>query len=385
MSQKSAFWLGVAVLVLGGVSAGREVRFTKIVVDKTFRAEGVAAGDVNHDGKLDILSGDVWYAAPNWTMHEVRPVGKYDGTKGYSNCFVNWAQDVNGDGWVDSIVIGLPDTECFWYENPKNQPGHWKQRVVAKSACNETPIFVDLVGNGTPVPVFAVRPVGQMCWFSVPKDLDGLWDMHVIAAGPNAPGTEKYSHGLGAGDVNGDGRCDVLVKEGWWQAPADPKQSNWKWHPTNLGEDCANMLVYDVDGDGDNDVITSSAHKYGIWWFEQKQGADGPQFVQHLIFDKYSQPHAMILADMNGDGIMDIVTGKRHLAHMGKDPGGHDPAMLYWFELRRSNGKPEFILHEIDNDSGVGTQFEVIDMNADGRLDVVTSNKSGVYVFMQES
>ena len=382
MNTKWTFLL--VILMAASVFAG-EVSFKKIVVDKTFRAEGVAVGDVNRDGKLDILSGDVWYAAPGWTMHEVRPVGKYDGTKGYSNCFVNFAQDVNGDGWVDSIVIGLPDTECFWYENPKNQPGHWKERIVVKSACNETPIFVDLLGNGQPVPIFAVRPKGQMCWFSVPDDLERLWDMHMIAAGPDAPGTKKYSHGLGAGDINGDGRCDVLVKEGWWQAPRRRTRNNWTFHPANLGEDCANMLVYDVDNDGDSDVITSSAHRYGLWWFEQKPDSEGPRFEQHLIFKKYSQLHAMTLADMNRDGIQDIVTGKRHFAHQGKDPGGRDPAMLYWFELRRENGKPDFILHEIDNDSGVGTQFEVVDMNADGKLDIVTSNKKGVHVFLQTS
>lgn len=374
----------VALAFFAGTSvAAEQVRFEKIVVDKVFRAEGVATGDVNHDGKPDILAGDVWYSAPDWKMHEVRPVGQYDGTKGYSNCFANFAQDVNGDGWIDSIVIGQPGEPCLWYENPKNQPGHWKERTVAKSTCNETPIFVDLLGDGKPVLVFAVRPEGQMCWYSVPDDLEALWDVYTIAAGPDAPGTKKYSHGLGAGDINGDGRCDVLVKEGWWQAPRKAARNNWKFHPANLGPDCANMLVYDVDGDGDNDVITSSAHNYGIWWFEQLEDAT---FKQHIIFEKYSQPHAIILADINRDGIMDLVTGKRHFAHMGKDPGGNDPAMLYWFELGRpANGQVEFVLHEIDDDSGVGTQFEVTDMNADGRLDIVTSNKKGVYVFLQQS
>lgn len=384
MKIKWIFLLVVLVSFCSISVAANQVRFRKIVVDKTFRSEGVAGGDVNHDGRIDILAGDVWYEAPKWKMHELRPVGQYDGTKGYSNCFANFAQDINGDGWVDSIIIGMPSEPCWWYENPKNKSGHWKKRMVVDSACNETPLFLDLLGNGRPVLVFAVRPKGQMAWFSVPDDIEGLWDMHIIAAGPDAPGTKKYSHGLGMGDVNGDGRNDVLIKEGWWEAPRDRTKTNWEFHPANLGPDCADILVYDVDDDGDNDVITSSAHNYGIWWFEQRPGADGPQFEQHLISKKFSQSHAIRLVDMNGDGIKDLVTGKRHFAHMGRDPGGKDPAMLYWFELsRQPKGKVEFIMEVIDDRSGVGTQFEVVDINGDNMPDIVTSNKKGVHVFMQ--
>jgi len=378
-------WIALSVilgLLFVGPTSAREGRYQKLVIDKTFRSEGVAVGDVNRDGKLDILAGDVWYAAPDWKMHEVRPVGQYDGSKGYSQTFINFAQDVNGDGWVDSIIIGLPGDPCWWYENPKNKPGHWKQRMVAKSANNETPLFVDLLGDGQPVLLFAVRPEGLMAWFTVPDDITGLWDMHIIA-GPNAPGTMKYSHGLGVGDVNGDGRSDVIVTEGWWQAPKDRTQSNWTFRPVSLGPKCANMLVYDVDDDGDSDIITSSAHDYGIWWFEQLPTPDGAQFKQHLIFDRFSQTHAIILVDIDGDGDKDFVTGKRYFAHNGRDPGGHEPAVLYWFELARQNGKVRFIPHKIDDNSGVGTQFEVTDLNADDKPDIIASNKKGVHIFLQ--
>lgn len=383
MNTKCTFLLVVLVFFGNVLAAGGQIRFKKIIVDKTFRSEGVAVGDINHDGKPDIFAGDVWYSAPDWKMHEIRPVGQYDGTKGYSQCFANFAQDINGDGWVDSIIIGYPGEPCLWYENPKDKPGHWKQRTVVKSACNETPLFVDLLGKGRPVLIFGVRPEGLMVWFSVPKDLGGLWDMHVIA-GPDALGTKRYSHGLGAGDVNGDGRNDVLVKEGWWQAPKDRTQSNWKFHPAKLGPDCVNILVYDIDGDGDSDIITSSAHNYGIWWFEQFPGTNGSQFKQHLIFKEFSQTHAIILIDINGDGLKDLVTGKRYFAHQGNDPGGKEPAVLYWFELRHpKKGQVEYIPHKIDDNSGVGTQFEVTDMNGDGKWDIVTSNKKGVHVFLQ--
>ncbi|MFZ2145676.1 MAG: VCBS repeat-containing protein [Sedimentisphaerales bacterium] len=383
MKTRLVFLLVALVLLASVSAAGGQIQFEKIVVDKTFRSEGVAVADVNRDGKLDILAGDVWYAAPDWKMHEIRSVGQYDGSKGYSQTFANFAQDVNGDGWADSIIIGMPGEPCWWYENPKDKPGHWKQRMVVDSACNETPLFVDLLGNGKPVLVFAVRPKGLMAWFSVPSDLDGLWDMHIIA-GPDAPGTDRYSHGLGVGDVNGDGRNDVLIKEGWWQAPKDPTQNNWEFHQAKLGPNCADMLVYDVDNDGDGDVITTSAHDYGIWWFEQQPGTDTPQFEQHLIFKEFSQTHAIRLVDINGDGVKDLVTGKRYFAHQGKDPGGHEPAVLYWFELRRpQKGKVEFVPHKIDDNSGVGTQFEITDLNGDGRPDIVTSNKKGVHVFLQ--
>jgi len=372
------------VLIAASAFAG-EVSFQKTIVDKTFRSEGVAVGDINHDGKIDVLAGDVWYAAPDWKMHEIRAPGQYDGAKGYSQCFANFAQDINGDGWVDSIVIGMPGEPCRWYENPKNNPGRWKERIVVDSACNETPIMVDLLGDGRRVLLFGVRPQGIMAWFSIPKDLEGLWDMHTIA-GPNAPGTERYSHGLGAGDVNGDGRNDVLFTSGWWEAPQDRTKTDWTFHPANLGPGCADMLVYDIDGDGNSDVITSSAHGYGIWWFQQAKTEKGVEWKQHDIAPKlFSQSHAMILVDMNGDGLKDFVVGKRFWAHGPSGDADPDkPAVIYWFELRRpQKGTAEFVPHQIDDDSGVGTQFEITDLNADRKPDVVTSNKKGTHVFIQ--
>jgi len=373
-----------AALVLPPGAVDDRAKWTRIRIDNTFRSEGVAVADVNKDGKLDIMAGEVWYEAPDWKMHEIRPPGTYDAAGGYSKCFQNYTMDVNGDGWPDSIVITFPAAEALWYENPQGKPGHWKSHVICKSACNETVLFDDLLGDGKPVLIFPTAD--KMAWFSVPRNPEDPWDAHFISAA-KAPGTAQFSHGLGMGDLNGDGRADVLVKEGWWESPADRTKGPWQFHPAALGPDCADLLVYDVDGDGLPDVITSSAHNYGIWWFQQTKTDKGPEFVKHDIFPHlFSQSHAMILVDMNGDGIKDVVVGKRFWAHGPKGDADPDhPAVIYWLELRRpQKGKVEWIPHLIDADTGVGTQFVVRDMNGDGKLDVVVSNKKGVTLLLQK-
>ena len=166
------------------------------------------------------------------------------------------------------------------------------------------------------------------------------------------------------------------------QSPADPRQPNWKFVPKNFGDEAAQMYVYDVDGDGLNDVLSSSAHKIGIWWHQQQK--DG-SFVTRTIDGSFSQSHALELVDINGDGLKDLVTGKRFWAHGPTgDINPNDPAVVVWFELQRKGREVKWIKHEVDNDSGVGTQFVVADINRDRLPDIVTSNKKGVHVFIQQ-
>ena len=237
---------------------------------------------------------------------------------------------------------------------------------------------------------------GQMTYFTPGKDPTQLWEMHPISVpsspGKEVPGTRRFSHGLGVGDVNGDGRLDVICTGGWWEQPAgEPGTSAtgakpWKFHPANLGEACADMFAYDLDGDGKADILSSSAHKFGIWCYQQRPGnGDNPVFVKTDLFkDLVSETHAMHCVDINGDGLKDLVTGKRWWSHGRNEPGSDKPSMLYWFEAKRSaDGLTQFIPHVIDNDSGIGTQFVVADFNGDGLLDVVAANKKGVFVHEQ--
>jgi hypothetical protein len=373
------------LLVLPAALTAAEVKFTKQILDREFRSEGVAVADVNRDGKPDVLAGALWYEAPDWKPHEIDKPQKFQWDGGYSDAFIQAAADVDGDGWADLMVVGFPGAEARWYENPRGAAGHWKKRVLFRSACGETPVFTDLLGNGKPVWVFPFGPEGRMAWYEFPAKIEEPFAVHPISAA-KAPGTEQYAHGLGVGDANGDGRADVLVKEGWWEAPADRRAPDWKFHPAPLGPACADMIVDDVDGDGTPDVITSSAHGKGIWWFRQVRGTGESTWVQSTIDESFIQSHALILADIDGDGRKDLVTGKRFWAHNGGDPGEKetkDYVPICWYRFERVDGKPTWTRHLADDGNGIGTQFAVTDMDGDRRPDIVVSNKKGVAVILQ--
>jgi hypothetical protein len=382
-----------------------QITFRKTVLDTVFRSEGVAVGDFNKDGKADIAAGAVWYEQPQassladgdglkWKMHVTGDKAPEYDPLSYSHAFQTFADDLNADGWADLLIVDWPGAQTWWLQNPKQAGAPWPQHVLTPVTNNESPQLLDVDGDGkldllapfAPDPKVVNDPKSydgperRMGFMTRQSDPFAPWKIHTVSV-REAPGTRRYAHGLGLGDINGDGKKDIVVTQGWWEAPAQPTDGEWKFHAASLGEDCAQMHVFDFDGDGDSDVLSSAAHKVGIWWHEQQPGG---KWQTHLIHDSFTQTHALCLADINSDGLPDFVTGKRWWAHGPKgdiNPG--DPAVLYWFELKREGGKPTWIPHQFDHDSGVGTQFEVADVNGDKLLDVVTSNKKGVYYFQQ--
>lgn len=402
--------LTLGLLTLPSLAAAEDIRFRKTVLSTTFYSEGCAVGDFNKDGRLDVVAGPCWYQQPqdwgsSWPVHQIREPGTFKWDGGYSESFVNGAIDVNQDGWTDIIIAGFPGRATLWYENPQDKSGRWKEHAITPWTCNESPQIVDVNKDGRLDLLYAFTPDfeerGWMAWSACPSSKEGSgggnargrlrWHLHPISKA-KAPCTHRFAHGLGFGDMNGDGHGDVICPEGWWENPGNPETPDWPFHSAQLGEACADMYPFDVDGDGDMDVISSSAHKYGIWWHEQGSAKSGsgpdskgePTWTKHEIYMKVSQTHALQVADINADGQPDLVTGKRYWAHNGHDPGAREPAVLMWFEFRREGGRPTWTPHEIDHDSGIGTQFVVTDINNDKKLDIVTSNKKGTFVFTQE-
>ncbi|MBI1370094.1 MAG: c-type cytochrome [Planctomycetes bacterium] len=369
--------------------------FDKTKLSADFVAEGAAAGDLDGDGHADLVAGSYWYAGPKFETRHAFYNGKPFDPKGYSDNFFAFTHDIDGDGHLDILIIGFPGQAARWYRNPgdlaKNPDATWQEHIALDVVDNESPTFADVTGDGKPELV--CMHDGCVGFASPGADATRPWPF--VAVSPKGP-YQKFTHGLGVGDIDGDGRIDILEKSGWWQQPANwDGKSPWGRHEYNFtGAGGSQMLVYDIDGDGDNDVVTSlNAHGYGLAWFEQKRQGEAITFERHdimtdsLSFTQYgvafSQLHAMALTDIDGDGLLDVVTGKRYWAHGGHDPGAADPAVLYWFQLKRENGHATFIPQPIDNDSGVGTQVTVADVNGDKAPDIVVANKKGVFVHVQ--
>jgi hypothetical protein len=358
------------------------VVFKKHIISPVFVSEGVAVADVNKDGKMDILAGRYWFQAPGWQQHTIHS-DTLNPVPGYSTSFLNYSMDVNNDGWPDLIRFDQPGGICVWYQNPQNKKTLWQSHLILATAGNENPAFADVDGDGRMDIICNDITSKQVIWLQSPMAKnDTVWQRHIISNDATR-GTDKYTHGLGWGDVNKDGRNDVIIKSGWWQSPQTVTDSNWVFHEANFGADCSNMFVLDVDKDGDQDIISSSAHDYGIWWYEQQKDNNGNStWVTHTISQLFSESHSLVLEDVNGDGYPDLVTGKRYYAHNGGDPGGHEAAVLYWFEFIPGKN-PSWIPHLIDSNSGVGLSFVVQDINKDNKKDIIISNKKGVFFFEQ--
>lgn len=367
----------------------------RLQLDDKFYAEGAAFADLNRDGSMDVVAGPYWYEGPTYkTRHEVYEPKPYDPLK-YSENFIAAASDVDGDGWTDVVVIGFPGADASWYRNPGRNAGHWARHHAHSPVDNESAMYVDLTGDGRPE---IVCSSGGKYGYATPdpEDPTRAWIFHPISTHSKA--FQRFTHGLGVGDVDGDGRSDLLERGGWWQHPVSlANDPAWRNHPFAFAKaGGAQMEVTDINGDGLPDVVTSKeAHGYGLSWFEQVRGADGEiTFREHAILpeeaDKkfkgvqFSQLHAVVLADVNGDGVLDIVTGKRWWAHgPDKDPDPMGTPVVHAFIVGKgAGGAVTFSPVLIDDASGIGTQFDARDVNGDKRADFAISNKRGTFVLL---
>ncbi|MBN2473931.1 MAG: VCBS repeat-containing protein [Pirellulales bacterium] len=357
--------------------------------------------DVDGDGDLDIAAGRNWYEAPDWKKHEdFRDGAATNGPETDDNS--EFAMDVNRDGRTDIVSSGWMFMKgAFWYENPGKTGVKWKARRIHSAQCMEGVIHGDIDGDGDDDILcnhWTLVPGQGMTWLESIDKAPWLVE-HVI-------GTEGEIHGNGLGDVNGDGRTDIVTQVGWYEGPEKPAEQKWNFHADYKFQAVDNpdasppashpILVYDVNEDGANDIIIGASHHYGLAWLEQKVDADGKRsFQQHWAETDFGQFHTMAMGDLNEDGKPDLVTGKRLFAHHGRDTSCYDPLCAFWYDIQGGkfqrhvlafNHLPWYSGEENLNPPpnyaiAVGMKLNVVDMDKDGRLDVVVAGKGGLYVF----
>ncbi len=343
--------------------------------------ESATVTDINGDGRLDIVSGENWFQAPEWKKHHFREIPF---SNGYIDDFSNHPFDVNGDRYPDIVTCAWFGKKMAWYENPRRHDGElgtmpWKEHVIESGFNYELMLMVDIDGDGQAqefLPNYGSTP--EVAWWERTEQSEkGEWVRHAIGTVPDARGL----HGIGSGDLNGDSRPDILTARGWFEGPANPRTGSWTFHPDfqllpPRGQ-CSPIYALDVNGDRKTDLVFGAGHHYGLFWLENLGNAWRP----HVIDDSWSQAHALTLADMDRDGQMDLVTGKRYLAH-DIDPGAYEPLGLYWYRLG-PNGR--YSKHVLDFGArvGGGMQIPVADLDGDGDLDLVAPGKSGLFLFEQ--
>src|SRR3984893_4902888 len=351
-----------------------------------------AVADINHDGVNDVIAGPFYFLGPDYTeRRELTAARTYNPSNQFSQGMVNFAYDFTGDGWPDIL---MQDTRpIYLYVNPRGEARRWDRYNVVPQVTSEIVLLKDIDSDGKPAVLFGGD--GAMEYAKPdPEHPTAPWIVHKISEKGFMSG-----HGMGVGDINGDGRNDVVTPRGWWEhPPRGSAQETWTYHAASFGVGGAEMGIYDVNGDGLNDVVTAlNAHGWGLAWFEQKRDKEGAiSFVKHPIMGDFSTKNAgdvtcsellgVAFGDLDGARIPDIITAKRVFSHLESylDPDPYGPGVLYWYRTVRNpkaEGGAEFIPELIHNRSGVGSHLAVVDIDNDGALDVVTSTNRGTFIF----
>lgn len=365
------------IVLLASSNGFSQVQFKKqMIAAESFESVGVF--DVNNDGKPDIVSGTFWYEGPDFIVRHFIGHLNRSGDGQYWDDFATIPLNVNGDGKMDYVSGDWFSKSIWWRENPGNGD-EWKLHVIDTTGNVECIMSVDIDKDGIPE-IVPNTPNNPLKFYRLERDAHNkpTGKFTKVIVGPT------QEHGLGFGDINGDGAGDFIVSNGWYESPKDPLKGKWIFHKEfELGTTGVPIIVADVNKDGKNDLIVGQAHGYGLDWYEQKTDQSGKRnWIKHPIDPFESQYHTMEWADIDNDGQNELITGKRYRAHNGNDPGSNDPIGLYYFKWNGESFVKNVISYgPLGVGKGTGLFFSIADLHQTGRKDIIVAGKDGLYVF----
>lgn len=340
-----------------------EVPFGHVVIDEVGPKDPwiKALADVSGDGLADVIVGGqagplVWYSYPSW-QKSVIAAGGYDAVDGE-------AADVDGDGDLDIVMGGV-----IWYENPrpKEDPAKeiWKAHRIGSHNSHDVEV-TDLDGDGD----VDVVTRGQSGFGSKAGNKIFLWRQDSLDSWSPRVIECPHGEGLALGDMDGDGDGDVVIGARWYENPKDIVGGSWAEHvySSSWTHEDTKVEVGDINGDGRPDVaLTPAEGNYRIAWFESPKDPRKGAWTEHVVETSIGGIHSLQIADMDGDGNLDVVVAKMH---QYEPP--HDVA-IYFNERKGEGWKKDVLATKGSHNVQVG------DIGNDGDLDVMGANWSGPY------
>ena len=307
--------------------------------------------DINGNGRNDIVIGAfkgednlVWYESPSWKRHVISTASLEAGGAVF---------DITGSGRLDIVAGQLNGNELYWFENPEDPTQRWTRRIIENTILDyHDQAFGDVDGDGRMELVALSKKDDLGVYYDIPDDPRiEPWPedcKHVIYE-------NLKLEGLTILDVDGDGKNEIIAGTNIFKPNQDPKQP-WKRLPIIEGWSATRAAVADLNGDGILDIVLCEAetHPARLAWFQ------GPDWKMHPLRDDIFHGHSLAVADFNGDGLPDIFVGEMGL---GRNP---DPRLIIY--LNQGGGQFE----EVVIQRGVPThEAKVGDLTGDGRPDIV--------------